>query len=171
MSGERVLLVPHDFGEPADAALRMALGIAPKLDATIVVLHVYEPPSAGYARAAVPVSDVARALADASRAAVEVIVAGVRPEWERTRGIVREGRPWRAIVDAAEELGAEMIIMGTAGRSGIERALLGSVAEKVVRTAHVPVLTVHASDVERPKAEASGRPVVAGRPPAAPHRG
>jgi nucleotide-binding universal stress UspA family protein len=143
MSTEKVILVPHDFGEPADAALEMALSLAPKLDATIVLFHAYEPPSAAYPLAPFPLMDVVPALAKASQSAIDALVERTKPRWERTRGVVRSGKPWREILDAGKEAGAEMIVMGTAGRRGIERALLGSVAEKVVRTAEIPVITVH----------------------------
>ncbi len=52
--------------------------------------------------------------------------------------------PWEEVLNAAKELNADLIVMGTHGRRGLERALLGSVAEKVVRMARIPVLTVHA---------------------------
>jgi nucleotide-binding universal stress UspA family protein len=143
MSNEKTILVPHDFGEPADDALEMALWLAPKLDATVVVLHTYEPPSAAYPLAPFPLIDVGPALAKASESAIDALVSRTKQRWPRTRGMVRAGKPWREILDAASEVSAEMIIMGTAGRRGIERALLGSVAEKVVRNAELPVLTVH----------------------------
>ena len=55
MPNENVILVPHDFGEPADDALEMALSLAPKLDATIVILHAYEPPNTAYPLAPFPI--------------------------------------------------------------------------------------------------------------------
>jgi nucleotide-binding universal stress UspA family protein len=143
MSREKTILVPHDFGEPADDALEMALSLAPKLDAAIAVMHAYEPPNTAYPLAPFPILDVTPSLAKASQSAIDAIVARTTGRWPRTQGLVRSGKPWREILAAASELGAEMIIMGTAGRKGIERALLGSVAEKVVRAAEIPVITVH----------------------------
>jgi nucleotide-binding universal stress UspA family protein len=143
MTTERTILVPHDFGEPADAALEMALMLAPKLDATIVLLHAYEPPNAAYPLAPLPVMDIVPALAKASEAGIEALVTRTKKRWDRTRGVVRCGKPWHEIIEGAKELGAEMIVMGTTGRHGLERALLGSVAEKVVRTSETPVITVH----------------------------
>jgi nucleotide-binding universal stress UspA family protein len=57
--------------------------------------------------------------------------------------MVKQGETWRTILDTVAEVGAELIVMGTHGRRGLPRALLGSVAEKIVRTATCPVLTVH----------------------------
>jgi nucleotide-binding universal stress UspA family protein len=62
------------------------------------------------------------------------------------RALLKQGNAWRTIIDTADELHAGMIVMGTHGRHGLPRALLGSVAEKVVRSAHCPVLTVHSDD-------------------------
>ncbi|MFI5303113.1 MAG: universal stress protein, partial [Polyangiales bacterium] len=67
---------------------------------------------------------------------------GRRPKVE-VQVALRQGRAWSEIGAAAQELGADLVVMGTHGRKGADRALLGSVAEKVLRTASVPVLTVH----------------------------
>ena len=69
--------------------------------------------------------------------AAEIRAAGVPVRWKLTAGV-----PFDAIVQAAEEEGADMIVMGTHGRRGLEGLLLGSVANKVVRLAECPVLTV-----------------------------
>jgi nucleotide-binding universal stress UspA family protein len=61
---------------------------------------------------------------------------------------IERGPPHRAILDYADENAIDLIVMGTHGRTGIERYLLGSVAEKVVRTSDVPVLTARFSDDE-----------------------
>ncbi|HEY2366326.1 MAG TPA: universal stress protein, partial [Polyangiaceae bacterium] len=60
--------------------------------------------------------------------------------------IVRQGVPWEEVRSVAEEVDADMIVIGTHGRKGIARALLGSVAEKILRTSTRPVLTIHAGD-------------------------
>ena len=58
--------------------------------------------------------------------------------------LLRAGVPWEEVIGAASQVKADLIIMGTHGRRGLDRALLGSVAEKVVRMSTIPVLTVHA---------------------------
>jgi nucleotide-binding universal stress UspA family protein len=68
------------------------------------------------------------------------------------RGVVRVGAPWSEIVNLAREEHADMIVMGTQGRTGLDRLLLGSVAERVIRQAPCPVLTV------RPTQERKGGP-------------
>jgi nucleotide-binding universal stress UspA family protein len=64
----------------------------------------------------------------------------------RPRGFFKRGAAWRQILLASEETGADLVVMGTHGRQGLSHALIGSVAEKVVRLSPVPVLTVR----ERP---------------------
>jgi nucleotide-binding universal stress UspA family protein len=138
------LLVPTDFGEPAEAALALALGLAPKLDADVVLLHAYEIPPYTYPGAPlIPIVDVAPSVAKAAQAGLDAAVLGAQRTWPRVSGVLRQGKPWREIVDHAAEIAPQIIIMGTHGRSGLERALLGSVAAKVVRATTAPVLTVH----------------------------
>jgi nucleotide-binding universal stress UspA family protein len=62
---------------------------------------------------------------------------------------LRHGTPWSEINALAKEMNADLVVMGTHGRRGVARALLGSVAEKVVRTAPCPVLTVHGPEQEK----------------------
>ncbi|CAI48109.1 UspA domain protein [Natronomonas pharaonis DSM 2160] len=61
---------------------------------------------------------------------------------------IRDGTPHRSILDYADDAGCDLIVMGTHGRSGLDRYLLGSVTERIVRTADVPVLTVRKTDDE-----------------------
>lgn len=58
--------------------------------------------------------------------------------------LLREGREWKQILEVVDELGCDLVVMGTHGRKGLSRIMLGNVAEKIVRLSHVPVLTVGA---------------------------
>ncbi len=73
------------------------------------------------------------------------LLESIRKEMPRASGIVRCGAAWEQILDVARERGADLIVVGSHGRTGVPRALIGSVAEKVARLAQVPVLTVHGS--------------------------
>jgi nucleotide-binding universal stress UspA family protein len=139
------ILVPHDFGEGSDAALTYALEVARALRCEIVLMHAYDLPMMGFPDGAlVGSADLSSKLLEGVSAGVERTLAAISGSGVPARSIVRQGDSWRAIVEVADEIGARMIVMGTHGRRGLPRALLGSVAEKVVRTAHCPVLTVHA---------------------------
>jgi nucleotide-binding universal stress UspA family protein len=147
------ILVPVDTGPASDAAVEQAVVLAGALGAGVTVLHVYEAPILVYPGAGyVPIHDVSLALETSARAAVDAVVHRLAGRVSQVTGLVRQGSAWRNINDVALEIGADLIVLGTHGRRGVPRALIGSVAEKVVRTSPLPVLTVHALDAEPPMA-------------------
>jgi nucleotide-binding universal stress UspA family protein len=145
----KTLLVPTDFSAGATAALAYAIELAKVLDAEIVVLNAWELPPVGFPDGALlATSDLSQRMSEGAREGVDRAVRENAGAGVKLQGITRQNDPWRAIVEAAAEVGAGLIVMGTHGRRGLPRALLGSVAEKVVRMAACPVLTVHASDTK-----------------------
>ena len=138
----RRILVPHDFSRHATRALAYAAKLAKDGGGRLVVLHAIPPfPSitahmAG-ARPYLPEGEVLRAARRRLEALVARTVRGSRPRVE-VRVVIDD--PLQAIDDASR--GADLIVMSTAGRTGLPRLLIGSVAEKVVRHARVPVLTI-----------------------------
>lgn len=152
MTLPKTILVPHDFGTGSDTALTYAVDLAKALGAELVVMHAYEIPMIGFPDGAlVATAELASRVLEGANSglkkAVEMHAKGGVP----LRSIVKQGPSWQTIIETATELGAGMIVMGTHGRHGLPRALLGSVAEKVVRSAHCPVLTVHSSDLDATK--------------------
>jgi nucleotide-binding universal stress UspA family protein len=141
------ILVPHDFSENADRALEHALRIAAAYGARMTVLHAYDISSVGYPNAYFSsFNDFASQVERAANDEMKKIAARLRDSRVEVDTIVVAGHPASEIIAAAERIHANLIVMGTHGRRGIAHALLGSVAEKVVRTAKCPVLTVpHAS--------------------------
>ena len=152
MRAIRSILVPIDFSGGAEAAIALARSLAEPLGARIELLHVWEgeewkmPPM----EFAVD-GDAPRLLAEAAAhglalqgAAAWLAEAGTRGL--RFRARFETGRPAETIARVAKERGHDLIVMGTHGRTGLARAVLGSVAESVVRISNVPVLTVHAWD-------------------------
>jgi nucleotide-binding universal stress UspA family protein len=137
------ILVPTDFSEYADRAIETAEGLAKPLGAEILLLHVLHLPVTAVTPEAgvVPVGfwqdlrKFAQRKIDASRAAIEK--AGVRCSAE-----ILEDVPGFAIAAAAKRTNADLVVMGSRGLSGLKHVLLGSVAERTVRTAECPVLTV-----------------------------
>jgi nucleotide-binding universal stress UspA family protein len=141
------VLVPIDFSPSARAALDYAAFLADRLGAELEVLHVWEPP--GYAGpdtlALLPAGpgppgwDQARGEV---RREVEHFVGegSARPRQVRVR--VEAGEPSDTILQVAEAGGTDLIVMGTHGRTGLSRLLVGSVAEDVMRRAACPVLTL-----------------------------
>jgi nucleotide-binding universal stress UspA family protein len=141
------VLVPIDFSPSSRAALEYGTFLAGKLGAELTVLHVWEPP--GYVGpdtlALLPVA-AGQPGWDQTRAEVMREVerflgkASARPTDLRVR--VEAGEPSDAILLAAKDGGADLIVMGTHGRTGLSRLLIGSVAEAVLRRATCPVLTI-----------------------------
>ncbi len=139
------ILVPHDFSDPAEHALGFALDLAQRFGARVTILHAYEiVPPVVYGEAIWMNAEVRRQIEDAARAALDGIVKRAARPGLDVGGVLRQGTAWSEIDAVAKELKTELIVMATQGRHGLARALLGSVAEKVVRTAPCPVITVHA---------------------------
>jgi nucleotide-binding universal stress UspA family protein len=145
----RRILVPHDFSETAEHALSYAIGLAHKLGAAITLVHAFDTPSYGYPDSFVAHHDVARQFERAAVESLELIAARVREQGLPVETVLWRGAPWVEIAALAEQIRADVIVMGTHGRRGIAHALLGSVAEKVVRVAPCPVMTVRSPRAPR----------------------
>ena len=148
------ILIPTDGSEAADAAVEHAIDHAVRYGATLHVVHVVDelavPPTADGGR-------VLAALEEQGRAAIERVAqrAG-NADVDTTESAVLSGPPHQAILDYVAEHDVDLVVMGTHGRRGLDRLLLGSVTERVVRLADVPVLTVHPeSEADATDAETS----------------
>ncbi len=144
------ILVPVDFSGAANVALAAARDLAVAWTATLDVLHVIEETvmPAFYAAGVTSLLQLDPEIRTRCQAELRRRVErlGGPPVVARTH--VREGKAAQHIVAFAEEQGSDLIVLATAGRSGVERLLLGSVAEKVVRLAPCPVLVVPAREAE-----------------------
>jgi nucleotide-binding universal stress UspA family protein len=137
MAPIHTILHPTDFSEQAAYALQLACSLARDYGARLVVLHVFRPPVV-YGEGLIP-PDLG-SLKEEERdqlQRLQVPDVGVRAERR-----LADGDPAAETIRAARELGADLIVMGTHGRTGLGRLLMGSVAEQVVRKAPCPVLTV-----------------------------
>jgi len=131
------ILLPTDFEEPSRAAFEVAKSIAGKFGAKIVVLHVaMTPPEYDEWVPDLPIDDQ-----DLAHRADE-LSKFQREDGGEIQRLVLVGNAEEVIVREAEERGCDLIVMGTAGRGGIGRLLLGSVAEHVSRKSPCPVLLV-----------------------------
>jgi len=130
------ILVPIDFSDDSLNALAYAVQLAAHLRAELLLLHVIEPIHF------ISESDVYTQQRHLSAAQLECIGAELRAQGQRFQTMVRGGIPSKTITEAAKRARASLIVMGTHGRTGLAHAVIGSVAEKVVRSASCPVLTV-----------------------------
>lgn len=135
----RSILAPVDFSEPSLDALPHALALARKYEAQLTLLHVLQPLHPDL------LIDTTQSQRDARVAAHERLTKladATKKAWPRTGRELRAGQPVATITALARRTNADVIVMGTHGRTGIKGALIGSVAERVVRHAPCPVLVV-----------------------------
>lgn len=148
------ILVATDFSDTANAAFDYAVDLAKQLGASVTALHAYELPVYGFPNGALvaSVEMTTRIMTAAQEALASACTARASRGIEITP-IVRQGITWEEVHRVAEEIDADLIVIGTHGRRGLSRALLGSVAEKIIRTATRPVLTIHAAPGTAAKTE------------------
>ena len=135
------ILVPVDFSEHSQKALRYALAFAKQFDAEVTLVHVVEQMAypGDWMYPPLAVTDFAMEKREQVLARLRALDAG---SGVKTKHVVRLGRAWQEVIEIARETKADMIILATHGYTGIKHVLLGSVAEKIVRHAPCPVLSV-----------------------------
>jgi nucleotide-binding universal stress UspA family protein len=140
--GVEHILCPVDFSDTSEFALTYAALLAKKLGARVTALHAFELSEGVFPDDAIPMRDnlMQRLGPDLDRRLSELAERCGHGAPISTLRV--EGSAHQMIVEQAEALGADLIVMGTHGRSGLAHMLLGSVTERVLRTSSVPVLTV-----------------------------
>lgn len=131
------ILFPTDFSHTGDAALEFATSLARDTGAKLLIVHVEEPPAA-YGGGELYYGIPEPATEDLTQMLERVVPTDKSVEFEHH---LISGDPAGAIVRFAESEHVDLIVLGTHGRSGLSRLLMGSVAEVIVRRAHCPVLT------------------------------
>lgn len=153
MNAIQSILVPIDFSEGSAAAVKAARALAPKLGATIELLHVWEGEERLMPSLTVDVKDATaaqRLLTEAAShgspmEAAAIVLAELAQSGMKFTARFESGPAAETIARVAAEGGHGLVVMGTSGRTGVRRLVLGSVAEHVVRISTVPVLTLHAN--------------------------
>jgi nucleotide-binding universal stress UspA family protein len=155
----RTILHPTDFSQRSQCALALACALARDYGARLIALHVAEVPTLAYGEGVVPPHpEELRATAQEELDQLVVPYETVRAERR-----LEEGDAVTEVLRVAQEVSADLIVLGTHGRSGLARLLMGSVAEQIVRKAACPVLTVKAPF---PETAPGPRPAVAATAPA-----
>jgi len=144
------ILVPTDGSPAATAAIEHAVDLAKTYDATIHALYVVD--ASAFSSIEAGSELVIDALDEEGQRAVEEVTDAAAEAGVDIETHVVSGTAYRRILDYIDSEDVDLVVMGTHGRSGVERFLLGSVTERVVRTADVPVLTIRHRD-EKEKAE------------------
>jgi nucleotide-binding universal stress UspA family protein len=138
------LLIPVDGSASALKAARFGLRLAARDGAEVVAVHVIDEESvADLARYADrPVEEIVERMRQNGEGYLEELRAIARRHGVQVRGEVQVGIPHRTLLKLAAEVGADLIVMGTVGRKGPRRVLIGSVTERVIAHSPVPVLVV-----------------------------
>jgi len=140
----RRILVALDFSAESHSALRYAVMLGKKFSSTLMLVHVVEPVLTT-PEVIIPELATERVVSDAS-AELRELADEISDGCRLVETAVRRGIAFFEIVEAANAMGADLLVVGTHGRTGLSRALLGSTAEKVTRHAPCPVLVVHRSN-------------------------
>ena len=136
------ILVATDFSSPAERALRSAKALAQRVGGKLALIHVVQLPPASYLGGLGRPRDLERSWVEAARAELHGVARKASARGTAIKEILRVGKPWVEILDVARDEGVDAICLGNSGHSAIERLLLGSTAENVVRRSPVPVLVV-----------------------------
>ena len=148
MADYRVIVVPYDFSDHARAALDEAADLCRRLDAELHLIHVVQSPLymysfayAGEAAAVAPPIDMSE-IRESALKSLRDVIGEIDVPGKAEAHVIEGASIAETLRESAVNLGADLIVMGTHGRTGVAHAFLGSVAERTLRTAPCPVLTV-----------------------------
>jgi nucleotide-binding universal stress UspA family protein len=139
MSAFKHVLVATDLSDASTPAIDLAVSIARQGGAALTLVHACELP---VFPEGLPPVDYVTPLTTAAGRRLDELLAGLRDRCPDAKRVLKVGAPWEEILAAAAEVGADLVVVGTHGRRGLVHAMLGSVAERVVRLSPIPVLTV-----------------------------
>ena len=142
------ILVTTDFSDESRKAFRYAAAFAEELDADLDVVVVIEPATFMSGMESVPIAMDTAGLRAAAQKSLADWIRKELPAPVRATPLVREGKAFSEIVAAAEERGADMIVISTHGYTGLKHLFMGSTAERVARHARCPVLIVREKEHE-----------------------
>jgi len=138
------ILVPIDFSDYSKSALKYAVNFCKNCKADMFLIYVVEPviypPDFSMGQIAIP--SVNSELDERARQELDKLAKEEIPSTVNVKTLIKTGKPFLEIIETASELDVDLIIIATHGRSGVEHILFGSTAEKVVRKAPCPVLTL-----------------------------
>ena len=144
MKNISTILVAVDFSDSSDNAFQMALSMAKKFAAKLIVLHVINEPVdlRGFYVPHISFEKLEEEIEEGASKMMESFCRQNIVDFEDYECAIVPGLPYEQIIEQATEKSADMIILGTNGRTGLDHVLFGSTAEKVVRKSPYPVLTV-----------------------------
>ncbi len=143
MNNYKNLLCPVDFSDISSHALQIAINLALRFRAGLHVIHVFQLPASAFPEGVYEApDDMETKIEDQLLNRLNEFVNNINTQKTNITTGIYEGIPHVEIVRSADENNTDMIIIGTHGRTGLSQVLLGSVAERVIRTSSIPVLSV-----------------------------
>lgn len=142
------ILVPTDGSEEVEQAISYAIDLAAEQGATIYAVYVINTATYGSLPMETSWEGITDMFKNEGQRAIDRVEELAAEAGVPVEGALLEGTPSREIVRYAEKRDCDLVVIGTHGRGGIDRLLLGSVAERVVRTSPIPVLTIQVGDEE-----------------------
>lgn len=138
------ILFANDFSEGSDHAFDYAISLAKQFSARLMLVHIINEPVdlRGFYVPHISFENLEKEIADGAVKMMDRFCAENMAGFDNFEKHVISGVPYEEIIKKADESGADLIIMGTHGRTGVDHLLFGSTAERVVRGAHCPVMTV-----------------------------
>ncbi len=142
------ILVATDFSECSDEAFRYALSLARKLQARILLIHVINEPVdlRGFYVPHLSFEKLEEEILEGARKMMDKFCRRHIQDFEDYETAIVAGIPYDVIISKSQDAGADMVVMGTHGRKGLDHMLFGSTAEKVVRRSSIPVLTIRTAE-------------------------
>lgn len=138
------ILVAVDFSDSSDNAFQMALSMARKFEARVIILHVINEPVdlRGFYVPHISFEKLEEEIEEGAKKMMESFCRQNIVDYDNYESLIMPGLPYEQIIEQATEKSADLIVLGTHGRTGLDHVLFGSTAEKVVRKSPIPVLTV-----------------------------
>lgn len=137
------LLCPIDFSPSSLAALQFAFSLAKEADAQLTLLHVFDwPPEDELLIERLAVPDFQGLMEQQARERLNALIPEDVRTWSQPAAVIRYGKPYRQVLETAEDGAADLIVIGVRGRHPVDLRLFGSTTNQVVRSASCPVLTI-----------------------------
>ncbi len=148
MTDFKNILFATDFSESSDYSLKYALSMAKKFNAQLTIIHVINEPVdlRGFYVPHISFEKLEEEIEEGAQKMMEKFCRTQIKDYDKYETFIVPGIPYDEIIKKALEVSADLIVMGTHGRTGLDHVLFGSTAEKVVRKSKVPVMTIRSQE-------------------------
>ncbi len=141
----KTIVVPVDFSDVAPLIAKWAKETAKKFNAQIILVHVIEDISAleGFSPSTKTLQELEKTLMEGAQEYMQNFLSKYFSDFNQVKPIITKGKIVEKIIEIAEKNSADLIVIGTHGRKGLDKIIFGSVAEGVVKYSPIPVLTIN----------------------------